>query len=371
VDDEPHVLEGLTRTLGLDFDVYTAMSGAAGLQTIEEKGPFFAVISDMRMPVMDGATFLKEVCERAPDTQRILLTGHADTSAAIAAVNEGRILRFLTKPCPADQLRNVLDFAAAQYDLVRNERDLLENTVRGAVRVLAQLMSIVNPLAFGRSTAIARLVKHMAAEMKVADPWIYETAALLSQLGCLIVPAEIISKSRAMVPLSPQESQIFNAHPATAAELLANIPRLETITEIITRQQSGAKQKPVQLRDTVGLGAEMLRLAIDVDRLFATGKSVIDAILAVRATGDYPVWLLEALAMIEPPEDVWLERSLPVRELTEGMILAKDARAKNGLLLVARGQELTATALRALQGFSRNGQLTEPIAVKQKAGRKI
>ena len=100
VDDDANLLEGLKRQLRKQFTLETALSGEAGLVVVKEDGPFAVVVSDMRMPGMNGARFLAQVRAMAPDTVRILLTGQTDIQDAIVAVNEGHIFRFLTKPCP-------------------------------------------------------------------------------------------------------------------------------------------------------------------------------------------------------------------------------------------------------------------------------
>ena len=95
VDDEPKVLDGIRRQLRNRLDVETANGAAAGLALIESKGPFAVVVSDMRMPEMNGARFLAKVNEIAPDTVRMVLSGQADLDSTVAAVNEGHIFRFL------------------------------------------------------------------------------------------------------------------------------------------------------------------------------------------------------------------------------------------------------------------------------------
>ena len=100
VDDEPNLLAALERNLFGQFDVVTANGGEAGLAAIAEGPPFAAIVSDMRMPGMDGAAFLAAARARAPDSVRLLLTGQADATSAIAAINQGAIFRFLCKPCP-------------------------------------------------------------------------------------------------------------------------------------------------------------------------------------------------------------------------------------------------------------------------------
>src|SRR5690606_18712073 len=94
VDDEPNVLAGLERTLFDDYDVTTANSGVEALEILAEEEPFAIIISDMRMPNMDGATFLAEARKLEPDTVRMLLTGYSDVEAAISAINDGQIFRF-------------------------------------------------------------------------------------------------------------------------------------------------------------------------------------------------------------------------------------------------------------------------------------
>ena len=124
VDDEPNVLDGVKRNLRRDFRVVTAAGGAAGLRAFEEAA-FAAVVSDLRMPGMDGIEFLGRVRDVSPDTTRILLTGNADLTAAVSAVNEGNIFRFLTKPCPPDVLISAVTMAVDQQRLLTAERELL------------------------------------------------------------------------------------------------------------------------------------------------------------------------------------------------------------------------------------------------------
>ena len=100
VDDEPRVLEGLSLHLRRMYEVEVATSGNAGLAVLERDKTFAVVISDMRMPGMNGAVFLSRSREIAPDAVRMLLTGQTDMTSAVQAVNVGQIFKFLTKPCP-------------------------------------------------------------------------------------------------------------------------------------------------------------------------------------------------------------------------------------------------------------------------------
>jgi len=126
VDDEPPVLDGYKRMLYKDFKVETAVGGEQGLAAIQEHGPFAVVISDMRMPGMNGAEFLAQVRQKVPDTVRMLLTGYADLNAAIDAVNRGNIFRFLTKPCEKDVLAGAIHLGVEQYRSVTAEKELAQ-----------------------------------------------------------------------------------------------------------------------------------------------------------------------------------------------------------------------------------------------------
>ena len=135
VDDEQEILDGYERLLRRDFHVRVARGGAAGLTEIEQNGPFAVVISDMRMPGMNGAEFLAQVRRTEPNTVRMLLTGYTDIGAAIAAVNEGNIFRFLTKPCDKETLADAINLGITQYHLIRAEKDLVKQALAMEKRV--------------------------------------------------------------------------------------------------------------------------------------------------------------------------------------------------------------------------------------------
>ncbi len=118
VDDEQSVLDAFHRQLRKQFNIETAVSGHDGLKKIADSGPFAVIISDMRMPVMDGITFLVEVHKVAPESVRMMLTGNADQQTAIDAINRGSIFRFLTKPCSPENLSGAIDAGIVQYRLI-------------------------------------------------------------------------------------------------------------------------------------------------------------------------------------------------------------------------------------------------------------
>lgn len=122
VDDETNILQAIQRQLRKRFDLATAEGGDEALRILKEQGPFAVIISDMRMPNMNGVELLALVKELHPDTVRLMLTGNADQETAMEAVNSGQIFRFLTKPCPPATLITALALALSQYRLITAER---------------------------------------------------------------------------------------------------------------------------------------------------------------------------------------------------------------------------------------------------------
>src|SRR5947207_3035389 len=236
VDDEPAVLDGYKRTLYREFAVDTAVGGEQGLQTLEAQGPYAVVVSDMRMPGMNGVQFLTRVRQASPNTVRMILSGQSDMDATIAAVNEGNIFRFLTKPCDKEVLGKAVTTGLLQYRLITAEKDLLENTLMGCIKVLTDVLSTVSPEAFGRSMRITRCMRHLVTKFHLSSPWCFEAAAMLSQLGCITLDTELLQAAYLGIPLSQEEQARFNAHPQVAKDLIATIPRLEPIDWMISQQ---------------------------------------------------------------------------------------------------------------------------------------
>ena len=126
VDDEPNVLKALQRLfMDEDYEILSANSGAEGLTILEQNPAVRLVISDYRMPGMNGVDFLKDVCDRRPETVRIVLSGYADTAAVVSAINEGQIYKFIPKPWDDDELLVNIRNALEKYDLERKNARLV------------------------------------------------------------------------------------------------------------------------------------------------------------------------------------------------------------------------------------------------------
>jgi FixJ family two-component response regulator len=190
------------------------------------------VVSDMRMPGMDGAAFLAEVRSRWPEVVRMLLTGQSDIESAIAAINKGQIFRFLTKPCPPPALLAAVQAAVAQHELITAERVLLEQTLHGSIKALTDMLALVSPVSFGRATRVKQLVSDIAGHLGLKERWQVEVAAMLSQIGHMTLPAETAERVYYGRALSNDEQRLVARLPGLTESLLGNIPRLETVREI-------------------------------------------------------------------------------------------------------------------------------------------
>ena len=361
VDDEPAVLQGYQRLLHAEFQVATAVGGKVGLLLIKSQGPFAVVVSDMRMPEMDGIEFLRRVMAASPDTIRIMLTGDSDQKTAIGAVNEGSIFRFLSKPCNKETLSKTLTDGLAQYRLVCAEKELLEKTLRGTVAVLTEVLSVVSPAAFSRATRVRRYVHHVATRLSLASPWKYEVAAMLSQLGCVTLEPESIEAMYSGGELSPKDQAQFLNHPVVAQELLKNIPRMESIAWMIAYQNQPLPEEwnvnDREMKD-MRLGAQLIRAALAFDLQLRKGRSRLDAAhFLTRKFADVDMKIVEAMIELEPEVAGQGAQTLPITNLSTGMILEQEVRTRTGTLIAAKGQEVTSPLLLKLKSFSTKGSI--------------
>jgi len=370
VDDEPILLQGYQRLLRKDFTLSTALGGPAALLLMKQEGPFGVVVSDMRMPEMDGIEFLTQVRRVAPDTVRIMLTGGSDQEVAIKAVNEGNIFRFLHKPANKDTLIKTLTDALEQYHLVCAEKELLEKTLRGTVYVLTEVLSLVSPAAFSRAARVHRYVQHVVSKLDLRNPWKVEVAAMVSQLGCVTIDPGTLETVYSGKDLSPEEEAQYATHPLAAQDLLKNIPRLESVAWMVAHQfaplpvEWDASDREMSENR---LGAQILRAAIIFDGFLRKRQSRTEAahFLTRRFAGLDPK-IIEALMELEPEVSGQGAKSRGIADLRAGQVLQEEVRTKEGLLIAAKGQEVTPPLLTKLQSYWKKGAIADAVLVSSK-----
>lgn len=367
VDDEVQILNSMKRQLRKRFQVVTAESGQEALEMMKSEGPFSVVVSDMRMPVMDGVQLLTTIKDMYPDTVRMMLTGNADQETAIEAVNKGQIFRFLNKPCPTSMLVTSLALAQRQYRLITAERELLDSTLKGSVKVLSELLSFANPAVFSSGLRIRSMVVQIAEELALDQIWQLEIAALMSQIGCVTLPAEITNKVYADLDLDAEEEEMYANHPQAGARLLQNIPRMEGVTAIIGNQLKDYSEydQEEQEEEEIHLGAQILRVVIDYDRLLFQGKNHGEATHSLQEKKNvYNPLIVKQLGKLKKTEEVSRIVSLMIKDLAIGMVTEDDIHAQNETLLAPKGQELSWPVIQGLQNFAKKVGVKEPVRVR-------
>ncbi len=362
VDDEERILDTFRVGLRKKYFVETAGEASEALDKIKNEIPYAVVVSDLRMPGMDGIEFLSRVADMANDSVRIMLTGHGDLETAALAVNRGQIFRFLSKPTPLEEMDRVLAAGVKQYQLITAEKELLRGTLRGAIRLLTDILSLTSPAAFGRSERIRRYAVRTGELLNVEIPLQLELAAMLSQLGCVSLDPEIVTKINGGLKLTRDEEKEFATHPDVAKRLISHIPRLGTISMIIARQHDDYEGNPGML-----LESRILKVVQDYDFLRQSGQDHDAAIsMLQKQAGRYDPDVLAALtdaASLAEYKAVTLQISM----ISEGMILDQDImNAEGTVLLMAKGQELTETALGHLRKSYHRGKIPETVEVLRK-----
>lgn len=365
VDDEANILDSMKRQLRKRFQVSTALSGQEALDLLKAEGPVAVIVSDMRMPGMDGIELLKTVKAVYPETVRMMLTGNADQETAIEAVNKGQVFRFLNKPCPTSMLVTSLALALHQYKLITAEKELLDETLKGSIKVLSELLSFTSPTAFSSGVRIRTRVLHVAGELSLDCLWELEIAALMSQIGCVTLPREIMTKVISGIELSREEIDVYTNHPKIGATLLEKIPRMEKVANIIGNQlKNFADFNPQTDDNDLSLAAQILRAVADYDRLIVQGLDHGEALKRMNNRKEnYNPLVLDKIKHIKGGSSTREISSLRVEGLTVGMIIEENIMAKNGMLLAPKGQEITWPLLQGLYNFSRQIGVIEPIKV--------
>ncbi|MDD3311743.1 HD domain-containing phosphohydrolase [Pseudodesulfovibrio sp.] len=359
VDDEQNILDSYRASLRRRYTVETALGPGEGLRMVKDSGPYAVVVSDLKMPKMDGVTFLAKVQEMSPDTVRVMLTGHADLQSAISAVNEGSVFRFLTKPSPIDEMVRTLDIAMKQYSLVVAERELLRGTLRGSIRILTDILGLVNPEAFGRSERVRRLTAYVGQNIGLKSGLDLDLAAMLCQLGCITLTDTVLTKVFTRQRLTAEEAQIYAMHPSVTAGMLAHIPRMERVSNIILCQNDSLTDNPA-----LPLETRILKVCLDYDELVQQGMGKQDAIDVLRRRGGaYDQKAVDVLERGTAGDEGYVRRQLSLADLKPGMILDEPLFSLDEVHLVAEGTELTETALLRIANFMKAKRLPERVRV--------
>ena len=403
VDDEPSILSALKRVLRTeDCQVLQAGSGAEALELLSQQC-VDVVISDMRMPGMDGAQLLAQVHQRWPDTARILLTGYADMQATIAAINEGQIYRYIHKPWDDTELRLTVRQAAERQLLQReqvrlqaviatqneNLRELntgLEQRVQErtgelshanerlrrnyltSIKIFSNLMELRSGVLAGHGKRTASLARKVAAAMDCGNDALQDVfvASLLHDVGFMALPDALLA--RPVGKLNPQEMALYQRHPVLGERSFMALDDHQVVAQIIRshHERFDGTGYPDQLADTdIPLGARILAVVDSFDDLtqgHLTGSKLTDAeartlIQRGRGTQFDPevVDVFLHITQKPSPQPVRLDQ-VSAQDLQSGMTLGKDLLTREGVLLLSAGHVLTADMIQRIRRYENSEQ---------------
>ncbi len=421
VDDEPNILSSLRRLFrSKGYDVIVANSGQEGLETLEvEKVDL--VISDMRMPIMDGAAFLEKVRARWPDLIRILLTGYADMQSTIDAINRGEIYRYITKPWDDNDIVLVVREALERKDLEREKNRLedltarqneelkelnanlehkvlqrtkelrsahdqliganekLRNSFLTSIKVFSSVIEMRGGKLTGHSRLVADLARKIAHKMSLnaRDSQDIFIASLLADIGKLGFSDELINTP--ISQLAPEQLRDFYKHAIRAEQLLMPLDDLHNAARIIRSQHErydGHGLPDGLSGDAIPLGSRILGLANDYLQLqngiFSPKRLFPDdakAYVYKYAGSRYDPIVIEAFKRVfDAHDDEGGVISVPIKEAEPGMMLASDLISKDGMLLLPADYVLEANVIEKLRLYdiARKENMTLRIAQKRK-----
>jgi CheY-like chemotaxis protein len=327
------------------------------------------ILLDINMPEMNGF----EVCTRLKADEKLapipvlFLSALNETSDKVNAFRSGGV-DYITKPFQLEEVRARVETHLQLHRARQVERELLERTLNGAVKTLADLAHLTSPTLTQRSGALRAMVVHIAAQLHLPDAWQYELAAMLCLIGCITLPSDAFEHAYVGDKASAEELQMYRAHPDVGFRLLAQIPRLENVAEMIRLQQ--IETANWAKNDVAERGSRMLKTAQELDRRTLRGIPFQTACDQLRATpAKYPATLLDALKNYSPSRVHFEVKRLPAPQLLPGMILEDDVVTEDGsLTVISKGTTLTVTLVERVQNFARTRGVRDPIQVRAPQG---
>jgi putative nucleotidyltransferase with HDIG domain len=411
VDDEPNILSSLRRLFRpCGYRVLVAEGGAQGLEVLRSE-PVDLVISDMRMPHMDGAQFLKAVREGWPEVVRILLTGYADISSTIEAVNQGQIYRYVSKPWTDEDMvltiRQALETRALQREKDRLEaltreqneslrqlnesletkvlertadlqraHEKLKQSFLTAVKIFSTLMEMRHPVLAGHSRRVAALARSMAIHMGMTNLNVQNVfiAGMLHDIGKIGFPDELLT--RAVRTMSPEDLVTYRKHPVDGVTALMALDELAPVTKLVRHhhERFDGQGFPDGLQGhDIPLGARLLAVANDYDSLqIGTFSALRFKPEEARQTLEkdrgkrYDPQALDALVAVTTaaPKPPVRERQLKLSELQPGMVLSREFTRTSGALLLGVDQVLSAKLIERMQVYENSEGVELSVYVK-------
>lgn len=377
VDDNANLLSAVRRVVRNRVELITAESAAEALKALESEKNIAVVVSDQNMPAMKGVEFLAIVAKRWPMIVRIMQTGNDDQATATAAINTGQVFRFIRKPYDPPSLLETFEDALKLYETRVAERDLLETTLAGSVRLLTDLLAQTRPDLFLKAARVQTLAKAAKQVVKVPHAWELDLAAMLYPLGSIIIPEALAAKYALGTPLSADEQLLVDQSVAVAAELIEHIPRLGNIAHAIGLSRKGYDGHGFPAGGVKGADlpiiSRLLRILVDIVDI-ATTKKISNAAAASELRTRSHLYDPEMLEQVIGLVQNKLARELSISKtevevatirLVSGDEVVNDVHSKDGKLLLAAGAVLTDVTIRRLMHFAKLGEINSKMTVRR------
>ncbi|WDD94615.1 response regulator [Burkholderia sp. FERM BP-3421] len=406
VDDEPNVLSALKRVLRVArYDVRTAESGEAALDLLTST-EVDLIVSDMRMPHMNGSDFLARCRTMWPETMRILLTGYSEIDSVVRAVNEGGIYRYLNKPWDDQDLLLTIGQALEQRRLraeamrlaaltqtqnetLRRFNDELERQVRARTEEIGQTVMFLEAAqrdlksnftamaqvcanmvelrcgsGGGQAMRIGEIAKHLASSLEMSALQTQEVyfAGLLHGIGKLSLPDALLHKP--IAKMSTEERHLFHQHPLRAQMVLTPVDQLHQVASIIGHQFERFNGRGIPdglVGNDIPLGSRIIAVARDFDGLCHgdigvqhTRDQALDALRSQAGIRYDPQVVGRLITLMKNPVISGMAASISevsAAGLVEGMRLADDLRTRRGVLLMAKGSAMSAHQIELIRRF--------------------
>lgn len=357
VEGTANPLGNTRERLAQRFDFRHAVGVEEALKAVRADGPFDVVLTDMALGKRDGLTLLAAIRTAHPQTVGILMAARQDLDLALNAVEDGKAFRVVLKPTSLESLTAHIGAGLEQYKLETAEQSFLQDTLHGAIQALTDVLGLANPAAFGRALRIRGLVHRLSKAILIPQFWEVDMAAMLSHIGCVSLPKDVLDKIGSGQDLTPEERKLFNSHPTIGAGVLEHIPRMALVAEIIKKQHARFDSSPP-------FGARVLKIVLDYDMLLNRGLPA-NAIFNQMsgAKGVYDPEILQALESTIPTETGYVRRRVTMRDLKENMILEENIVTVDGMLLLAKDSELNESNIYRLIESTRTFEIQEPVTV--------
>ena len=392
VDDEENLLNSFISLMRKeDVDVHILQDSTQIDSMLSENGPFALVLSDQRMPGLNGAELLAKVALKNPETIRVLVTGYSDYNETVQAINSGGISQYISKPWDDDKLKEIINLLVKQYNLenenkflfneikLKNSKltELLDGTILNSTHLLVDILSYINPNAAAQTEKVKELglpILDKINNLSHQDIWEIKIALDLFNLGIAILPTwvQIVLNKEGLDSISRFE--VSKDHQLLAAKLLEEIPGFEGVAKIIKFSNknwdgSGTPEEIEISKYKLPIGARLLKILLDFQKLQFSNYKDIELLKSMaKRPNKYDLDLLQLII-----KSYTIKKSIKIKqikvfskELKPGMIVLDTIRTLSGVKLINPNTILTNTSITAIKSWERFKDKIEPINVEVK-----